>query len=59
MTRQTGGHFAQHNSRANFLNENYPQTSNINSALAGNKTVDHSVVESPVGAAPPTYSFST
>ena len=39
----------------------YRETSNIRSALIGNKIVDHSDVvgASPVGAAPTTSSFST
>ena len=39
----------------------YGQISNISHTLVGNKLVDHSDVvgASPVGAAPPTSSFST
>ena len=43
------------------LNLKYHKTSNISRTLVGNKIVDHSDVvgASPVGAAPPTSSFST
>ena len=42
-------------------NDTYRQTSNISHTLVGNKIADHSdiVGASPVGAAPPTSSFST